>query len=264
MKTFVLWLATICLCSLPALAQTEEPGPPARGGFSRDGVGEPGPPARGGFSRDGVEGQGPIRVPGENVVGKVTAVGKDSVTVIPAKGGDPVIVKVDDGTRIFKERQPIKISEIKVEDTVFARGQLAGNTLQARMLGVINPEMVQRMQQQGMGGGAGAFRPEDLGKKFIAGEVKAINETRITIARPDNQSQDIEVDENTSFKKGRESVTLADIKVGDFVHGAGELKDGVFVPKELIVGRPGIFFHVAGGSPDQKKPEGEAATPPKN
>jgi Domain of unknown function (DUF5666) len=207
------------------------------------------------------QGQGPMRVPGENVVGKVTAVGKDSVTIAPARGGDPVIVKVGDSTRIFKDRQPIKISEIKVDDMVFARGQLAGNTLQAGIMGVINPEMAQRMQE-GMGGTAG-FKPEDWGKKFIAGEVKAINETKITIARPNNQSQDIEVDENTSFKKGKESITLADIKVGDFVHGTGELKDGIFVPKELIVGRPGFFFHVAGDTPDQKKPDSEkpAATP---
>ena len=112
--------------------------------------------------------------------------------------------------------------------------------VEAGMVGVVPPEMAQRFQQGGMGGmGAGRqINPEDMGKKFIAGEVKAINETKLTVARPDGQTQDIEVDENTSFKKGGESITLADIKVGDFVAGPGELKDNIFVAKELRAGRP--------------------------
>jgi hypothetical protein len=107
------------------------------------------------------------------------------------------------------------------------------------------------------------FNREDLGKKFIIGEVKSINETRLTIARPDGQTQEIEVDENTSFKKGAESITLPDIKAGDLVRGRGELKDNVFVPKELIVGRGGQMRIMMGGpggqAQDQKKPE---STPP--
>lgn len=180
------------------------------------------------------------------VVGKVTGVAKDSVTVAPRAGGDAVTVKVSESTRIFKERQPISLADVKVGDTVFARGQLNDEALEAAILGVITPEMAERIQQ-GMsggalgGGGRAQFNPEDLGKKFIAGEVKAINETKLTIARPDGQTQEIQVDENTSFRKGRESITLADIHVGDFVRGPGELKDNVFVAKELIVGRPQIM-----------------------
>ena len=207
--------------------------------------------------------QGPRRMPpGDNVAGKVTAVGNGSVTVAPLTGGTPVTVKVGDNTRIFKDRQPIKLSEIKVDDTVFARGHLDGNNMDALMLGVVNPELLQRFQQGDM-----QFNREDLGKKFIAGEVKAINETKLTIARPDNQNQDIEVDENTSFRRGRESITRADIKVGDFVRGQGELKDGIFVPKELIVGgRAGMMMRMGGGdAPEQQKQDNQKpATTPKN
>lgn len=200
--------------------------------------------------------------PGDNVMGKVTAVSNDSITVAPANGGTPVTIKVGDQTRVFKDRQPIKLSEIKVDESVFARGQLNGNSMNAFIVAVVNPEMMQRMQQ-----GAMQFNREDLGKKFIAGEVKAINETKLTIARPDNQTQDIEVDENTSFKRRGESITLADIKVGDFVRGQGELKDGVFIPKELVVGRPRMVMNFGGGEPAEqpKKPEGQTPpAPPKN
>lgn len=205
--------------------------------------------------------------PGQNVVGKVTAVSKDSLTVAPLMGGDAVSVKVSDTTRVAKDRQPFKFAEIKVDDVIFARGELKDNTLQAAVVSVVNPEMIQRVQQAGgPGGGPGGpmagFNREDLGKKFIIGEVKAINETKLTIARPDGQTQDVEVDENTSFKKAGESITLPDIKVGDFVRGRGELKDNTFVPKELIVGRPQmrIMMGGPGGPPlEQKKPESAPA-----
>lgn len=180
--------------------------------------------------------------PGENTVGKVTAVGKGSLTIAPMQGGTPVTVKVSETTRVTKNRQPFKLEDIKADETVFARGELKDGVMQAAIVAVINPEMAQRFQGGGMGGMRGGgrqmpgFQPEDLGKKFIIGQVKAINETKLTIARPDGQTQEIEVDENTSFKKDNQSVTLPDIKVGDFVHGQGALKGETFVPTELIVG----------------------------
>ena len=95
--------------------------------------------------------------------------------------------------------------------------------------------------------------------KFIIGQVKAINETKLTIARPDGQTQDIEVDENTSFKKDNQSITLPDIKVGDFVHGQGALKGDTFIPKELIVGGGQRRMRGQGNQEqDQGKPAGAA------
>ncbi|HEY6350957.1 MAG TPA: DUF5666 domain-containing protein [Candidatus Angelobacter sp.] len=211
--------------------------------------------------------------PGENIAGKVTAMTADSLTVAPMNGGDPVIIKTGENTRILKEREPVKLSAIKVNDTVFARGQLAGNNLDAFLVLLVTPEMLQRMQQGGgfgMGGGAGAgrgqFKPEDWGKTFVAGQIKSINETTLTIARPDNQQTiNIQVDENTSFKKGQESITLADIKPEDFVFGQGEVKNGVFVAKELRVGGGRMFRAPGGLPPDQKKPDSDQpATTPKN
>jgi len=84
---------------------------------------------------------------------------------------------------------------------------------------------------------------------------------KMTVMRPDGVSQTIGFDETTSFKRGRpgrggggfgggdasasaptpsaESITLADVKVGDQVGGQGSLKNGVFVPTLLTVGTPG-------------------------
>jgi hypothetical protein len=216
--------------------------------------------------------QRPNMPPGEMLAGKVNSVGKDSLTITPLSGGDAVTVKVSDSTRVMKDRQPSKLADIKAGDTVFARGNLKGNNMEAFIVGVVPPEMAERLKQGGGRGffiaspTQGGFNPQDMGKKFIAGEVKAINETRLTISRPDGQSQDIEVDENTSFKRGNESITLADIKVGDFVRGPGELKNNVFTPKELRVGRPRMQMGFgdpvnssAPNAPDGKKP---APAPP--
>src|SRR5262249_43929716 len=137
--------------------------------------------------------------PGENVVGKVTSASKDSLVVAPLTGGAPVTVKVGGNTRISKDRQPIKLEEIKTDETIYARGDLKDNVMQAVAVGVVNPQMLQRFGQGGPGAGGfgqgpgGNFNREDLGKKFIVGEVKAINETKLTIARPDGENQEIEV-----------------------------------------------------------------------
>jgi Domain of unknown function (DUF5666) len=220
--------------------------------------------------------------PGDTVVGKVTSISKDSLVITPLMGGGPVTVKVGDNTRVSKDRQPAKLEEIKTGDVVFVRGALKNSVIEAAVVGVANPQMIQRFEQGGMGGGfgvgdgnrggdvgfGGRFNRDDLGKKFIAGEVKAINETKLTIARPDGQSQDIEVDENTSFKRGNESITLPDIKVGDFVRGPGELKNSVFIPKELLVGRPQMRIMMGGPEnlPQQNAPvdKPSAPAPPKN
>jgi hypothetical protein len=96
-----------------------------------------------------------------------------------------------------------------------------------------------------------------------------MDDVKLTILRPDNVSQVIEVDETTSFRKGGrrgagafvmegsapvavgtgggaapainggESITLADMKVGDVVAGQGAIKHGVFVPTNLTVLPPG-------------------------
>jgi hypothetical protein len=213
--------------------------------------------------------------PGQNVVGNVTSISKDSLVITPLGGGDPVTIKIGPDTRVMKQRQPAKLEDFKVGEVAFARGSLAGNTLEARIVSSVSPEMAQeiaRRQKEGgdmRGGAAGSARAinmEDMGKKFIAGNVKAINETRLTIARADGPTQDIEVDENTSFKRGSESITFPEIKVGDFVSGPGEIKNDVFVAKELVVGRRRGLGTMLGGprppsdSPDKLQP----ASPPKN
>ena len=186
-----------------------------------------------------------MQMRGPGTAGTITAIDGQTITLKTFNGGTAT-VKLTDQTRFNKERQPAKLTDFKVGDSVVVRGEEAGaNTYTATMVA-------------GGGGGMMQMMSEGMGKQFIAGKVEKIDELKLTITRVDGQSQVIEVDENTSFRKQGESITLADIKVGDDVMGRGALKDGVFVPATLNVGFPGgMRMMVSPGAtpPAEKKPD---------
>lgn len=206
-------------------------------------------------SQDGFGGQAggrgegrPAFAGGQMVRGTVTAVAGDHLTV-KTEAGEVYQVVVSANTRVTRARQPVKVADIKAGDGVGAMGVLDAptKTIHAVFVGVMDAEQVKQAR-------------EDLGKKYITGKVTAVDmdALKITVLRPDGVSQVIGVDEGTSFKRGgrgmaammngsgtveagagadasTESITLADVKVGDRVAGRGVLKSGVFVPTELGV-----------------------------
>jgi hypothetical protein len=158
---------------------------------------------------------------GVGLSGTITAIAGQTITLKTIRGTLET-VKTSDGTAFRRDRQAIKFSELKVGDSIFVAGEEKDGVWSARAV---------RLQPD-----AAAMRQE-LGKRIIAGEIKKIDETKLTILRPDGESQVIEVDEGTSFRnERRESITLADIKTGDHVYGRGEVKNGAFVPQFLTVG----------------------------
>jgi membrane protease subunit (stomatin/prohibitin family) len=103
---------------------------------------------------------------------------------------------------------------------------------------------------------------EQLGKSWTAGEVTAIKDLSITIKRVDDVSQTFTVDENTSFTKRKESITLGDIQVGDRLSAKGGLKDGTFVATSVTVGRMGMWPGGEGRGPGGAHGPGPSGTPP--
>ena len=162
---------------------------------------------------------------GPGIAGTITAIDANTVTV-KTREGQTAQVTVNDKTEFRKDRAPAALADFKVGDMVFVRGEKTGD----------NAWLAAAIATRGQGGPDNLR--EGMGKQFIAGEVKSIDGTQLTIQRPDGVTQTISVDENTSFRKDRESVTLADLKPGDHVFGRGELKNGVFVPATLNIGQP--------------------------
>ena len=187
--------------------------------------------------------------------GEITAVSGANLTVKTPEGATVQVVTTAN-TRVMKGRGiTVKIADLKVGDGVMAMGNLdaPNKTLHAAMVMATDAAQLKAMK-------------DNLGKTYIAGKVTAIDadNAKMTVQRPDGVSQTIGFDETTSFKRGRigrgmgmsgdtgggdttaaapaatgESITLADIKVGDNVYGTGSVKSGAFVPTQLTVGAPG-------------------------
>lgn len=161
------------------------------------------------------------------VGGEIVKIEGNTLTLTTLRG-ETAQVTVGDATRIMKERTEIKLTDLKVGDHVMVRGEQNKDGV-----------WVATGMRVGMPGGPGGQRmnPADNGKTFIAGKVTKIDGLNLTVEKLDGTSQVIAVDDNTSFRNPRrESITLADVKVGDMVHGTGAVKDGVFVAKELTAG----------------------------
>jgi hypothetical protein len=217
---------------------------------------------------EGQQGRGMERQHGDEqdgrrpVVGKITAIRGQTLEVAALTGGN-IEVKLTDKTQFRKDRNPAKLSDFKVGDLVLVRGpenpdgSVAADVVATRTGAVSGPGAMR-------GGPAGT-----LGKDFVVGEVKSVDAPSLTVLRPDNVTQKIELNEETSLRRGRESITMADIQVGDHVMARGSIENNVFVPKGVFVIGPeqwkrmqelGFFDeHGApakpGSSPNTKPPE---------
>lgn len=228
-----------------------------------------------GFAQSARAQEGPAGGPpfarGPMVRGTVTATAADHLT-IKTDSGEVYEVALTPNTRMMKDRKPVQASEVKAGDEVGAMGELDApkKTLHALFVAVMDAEQMKKMR-------------EGLGKIYITGKVTSIDDVKLTILRPDNVSQVIEVDETTSFRKGRgrrrtetsgsnagpeaaspesnsgsgEIVTLADVKVGDMVAGQGSVKHGVFVPTTLSILPPGAM-----GGMGMRQRRGSEGNPP--
>jgi hypothetical protein len=182
-----------------------------------------------------------------SIRGTVTAITGDNITV-KTETGDVYKVETGPNTRFRKQRDQIKISDIHVNDMIGAAGDKdeKAKTLGAMFVMLIDKEQYEKARA-------------DFGKTWTAGTIQSIDETKITIKRPDNVIQIIVVDENTSFRKRRDSITLADIKVGDNITARGSVQNGNFLATVLGVGGPGERggpggFGSGGGSRVQPSP----------
>src|SRR6202453_3692861 len=193
---------------------------------------------------DGGDGMGQVFGKGNGVRGTVTAAAVDSF-IIRTDEGDTYKVFYSPNTRLMKDRQPIEAADIHVGDMLMAGGLVdtKAKTVGAVVLLDIDAQEVRKARA--------AF-----GKTWVMGKVTAIHELKITIERAgDKQTQIVAVDENTGFRKRREDVTLADVKVGDIISAQGALHGDSFLATNLRImnpetGRP----HAAGREPAQSAP----------
>jgi hypothetical protein len=209
---------------------------------------------------------------GGGVRGTVTSVSGSNI-VVKNEQGETWTVVTTDNTRVRLDGQPAAVSAVKPGDEAIAVGMPDNDKHEVHAMMVVDASAAMVAKAKA-----------NMGKTYINGRITAINETQLTIMRPDHVSQVISLDEGTSLHKGGrmtpaamqaagmsvdtgmmggmgggrrsgqggasaaveggEAITLADVKVGEFVIGVGSVKDGSFVPTDLLVQqRP------AGGGP---------------
>jgi hypothetical protein len=217
---------------------------------------------RGGYG--GGMGRGAGMLMGRGLMGTVTEVAADHYT-IKTESGDVYTVHFTADTRIFKQvaggtrgpgegaagsgeggrgygggnpPQEIKSSDIKTGDAIAVMGNIdaTAKSAAATRIAQLDPAVVQQIRAM----------EADFGKTWLMGKVTAIDGTKITLTSAvDNAPHSLVADENTSFRKRRDPITLADIQVGDTVRAEGAVKDGVFTATSVNV------FGMEGGETPQ-------------
>ncbi len=213
----------------------------------------------------GMGGGAGMMMMGRGLMGTVTDVAADHYT-IKTDAGDVYTVHFTADTRIFKQvarqrgpgegagagdgqgqgrgqgsgggggrgygggnpPQQIKSSDIKVGDAIDVMGSVdaTSKSAAATRIAQLDPAVVQQYRAM----------EADFGKTWLMGKVTAIDGAKITLTGViDNAPHSVVADENTSFRKRRDPITLADIQVGDTVRADGAVKDGVFTASSVNV-----------------------------
>lgn len=170
-----------------------------------------------------------------------------SVNTRMMKGGGP---RRRDGGRSNREDSPpsppqiLKPGEIGVGDVIAANGEIdaAQKSVGAVFIVKLDAERAQQMRAMAA----------NFGKTWLMGRVTAIHEVTVTLqGGPGDQLHTFTADENTTFRRRREPITLGDIQAGEVVRVEGTIKGGTFMATSVVVmGRP------------QEGPGGTAAGPP--
>jgi hypothetical protein len=180
---------------------------------------------------------------GRPVSGQITEIAADHIT-IKTDSGDSLKIAYSANTRVMQRTapaageaggqgrqrgggEPIKITDLKVGDIVGVIGQADPTTKAIGAMAIIrtDAESIKRAKEM----------EASFGKTWLGGKVTAINETTLTLSGPEGKSYNFVVDENTSFNKRHDAITLADIKVGDSLRVQGALKGEVFTATKVNV-----------------------------
>jgi Domain of unknown function (DUF5666) len=219
-------------CSVGAQPQTPATPTPttpdaAPNGQTPDAV----PPTSGNAPRDGRQRR---RNDDDNgprpVIGRIASI-QDGAIRITRPDGSEQTVKITSKTEFRRDRETAKLKDFKVGDGILVRGEENPDYS-------ITAQLIAGRSGNGPNGPNRQNPAGTLGRDFVIGEVKALDPPSITVLRTDNVKQTFELNEDTSLRKGRDSVTMADVQVGDHIFARGASQDNQFVPKTVVVIAP--------------------------
>ncbi len=151
--------------------------------------------------------------------------------------GDTYLVKTPQGavykvatsvnTHFVRGEQETASGSIHAGDTVLAGGELdeKQHVLGAIFLAAVDAKQLEEFDR----------RRAEFGKTWLAGTIVSIHGTQLQVKRPDDVTTTVTVDENTSFRKRHESITLGDMRVGDGLTARGTMGKSAFAGTFLTV-----------------------------
>ena len=216
-------------------------------------AGQQGPPSAGQEPpRRGMGGEPPV-------LGTITSVGVDRFEIKKPDGTTETVL-VNDQTH-FRQRQEgkqqpqeLQLEDLKAGDHVFVRGTPnADKQVVAMGVNRVTEEQFQRFQSGGGpgggpggpggggnwgpgGGGMGPGGPRE--GTFAGGEIVSISGNQIKVQSHRGGERIIVVNDQTTFTKEGQTITLKDLKVGDRIFARGKETNGKFTATEVRSGRP--------------------------
>ena len=167
-------------------------------------------PGRGGFA------------PGEMVMGALASIGVDRVEV-KRQDGSSQVVMVNDQTKYQQGQQDIEMEDLKPGDHVFVRGKTNDNKeFVAVNVRRVTDEEMQRFQ---------------AGGERTGGQIVSIDGNQLKVQNPRQGDRVVIVNEQTTFMKDGQPITLKDLKVGDRIFAMGKETDGKFVATRVMSGQ---------------------------
>jgi len=203
----------------------------------------------------------------QRTLGTVTSVGVDRFE-IKKMDGTTLTVFVNDQTRYREQQGELHLEDLKAGDHVGVRGEPnADKQFVAAGVMRLTDEQFQRFQAgggQGPGGPGGGGWGGPGGGPRAGGEIIAIDQNRITVRNPRQGQMVIVVNEQTTFRKEGQAITLKDLKVGDRIFALGKEQDGQLVATQVRAGRLGMGRDHQGPRPGEAggPPPGEPQSPP--
>ena len=181
---------------------------------------------------------------GERVIGTVASVGVDRFELKKADGTTATVL-VNDQTHYRQQQQEFQLEDLKPGDHVFVRGNLnSDKQLVAVGIQRVTEEQLQRFQAGGgpgpggdPGGPGGGW--DQSGGDRAGGEIVSVDQNQIKVRNRFQGERTIVINDQTTFTKQGQAITLKDLKVGDRIFAMGKQVQGQFVATQVRTGMMG-------------------------
>ena len=169
-----------------------------------------------------------------NVVGKVSAVSGDIITVVSNKGQNnatsATFMVNAANAKILRGETVITISDVAIGDNVVVQGTVTGNNVVAA---TIRDGKVGNGNDEQNDNNQALLQIKGNGQPIVAGTVTAVNASMLTITNSANVVYTVDAT-NAKVTQGKDNIALLNVKVGDAIIVQGSVNGTAIVASTII------------------------------